>query len=108
MECNCIPYTRVPKSSALLLDYLYHYDRIARFYNGSPFDPDSYRQAAGKVRLGGQARHELAEVLKRQNEAFGAEEPAMRNIERLRDPAVFAVVTGQQVGLFSGPAFTLY
>ena len=32
----------------------------------------------------------------------------MANIQRLSEPGTFAVVTGQQVGLFSGPAFTLY
>ena len=32
----------------------------------------------------------------------------MANIQRLSDRGTFAVVTGQQVGLFSGPTFTLY
>ena len=32
----------------------------------------------------------------------------MGNIQRLSEPETFAIVTGQQVGLFSGPTFTLY
>lgn len=108
MEPSCVPYARVPKSSALLLDYLYHFDRVAAFYNGNPFDFASYRSVAGQLQGGGVARDELAEVLTRQNQAFGCGEETLRNISRLREPGVHAVVTGQQVGVFSGPAFTLY
>ena len=53
-------------------------------------------------------RVEMAEILARQNRAFGCGEPTLANIQRLSQPGTFAVVTGQQVGLFSGPAFTLY
>ena len=108
MESQCIPYTRVPKSSALLLDYLYHFDRVAQFYNGSPFDAEGYRRLAENVKGLTKNRAELAEILERQNKAFGCAEPTLANIRRLSDPATFAVVTGQQVGLLSGPAFTLY
>ncbi len=48
----------------------------------------------------------LADALRRQAEEFGAEEPALANIERLRSGAR-ALVTGQQVGLFGGPLLTL-
>ena len=108
MDSSCIPLTRVPKSSALLTDYLYHYDRIATFYNGSPFDLSSYKALAAGLRNLGHNRRELAEILRRQNEAFGCGEQTFANIRRLSEPETFAVVTGQQVGLLSGPAFTLY
>ncbi len=108
MECNCIPYMRVPKSSALLVDYLYHYDRVAPFYNGSPFDLASYKAVAGQLQDFNKSRRELAEILTRQNEAFGCGEATLTNIQGLREPGTFTVVTGQQVGLLSGPAFTVY
>lgn len=108
MECTHIPYRRVPKISALYLDYLYHFDRVAKFYNGSPFEVASYREAARQLNGSNKSRHELLETLTKQNEAFGCGESTFANIERLRAPGTFAVVTGQQVGLFSGPAFTLY
>src|SRR2546430_3844984 len=108
MESQCIPYTRVPKSSALLLDYLYHFDRVAQFYNGSPFDAESYRRLADNLKGVKRNRAELAEILERQNKAFGCAEPTLSNIRRLSDPATFAAVTGQQVGLLSGPACTRY
>lgn len=103
-----IPYTRVPKASALLVDYLYHFDRVARFYNGNPFEISSYRSVAAQLSSSSGSRDELAEILTRQNRGFKCGEKTLQNIRRLRDPGVYAVVTGQQVGLLSGPAFTLY
>lgn len=108
VDCTCIPYTRVPHSSQLLLDYLYHFERVGWFYTGSPFDFATYQGLAEKLRTVGQNRRELAAILKRQNEEFGSSELTFDNLRRLSEPGTFAVVTGQQVGLLSGPAFTLY
>jgi len=108
MTATCIPYTQVPHSSALLTDYLYHFDRVSHFYNGSPFDLRSYQAVVAQMSKFTTPRGEIADVLARQNRAFGCWEPTLENIQRLRQPETFAVVTGQQVGLFSGPAFTLY
>src|SRR5208282_1547769 len=108
MTATCIPYTQVPHSSALLTDYLYHFARVSHFYNGSPYDPRSYRAVAEQMGDFAFDRGQIAEVLERQNRAFGCSEPTLANIQRLSAPGTFAIVTGQQVGLFSGPAFTLY
>ncbi|MGD0221388.1 MAG: bacillithiol biosynthesis cysteine-adding enzyme BshC [Terriglobia bacterium] len=108
MTATCIPYTHVPHSSALLTDYLYHFDRVSHFYNGSPYDPRSYRAVADQMSKLAFGRAEIAEILTRQNRAFGCSEPTLANIQRLSESGTFAIVTGQQVGLFSGPAFTLY
>ena len=103
-----IPYTRVPHSSKLLLDYLYHFDSVRDFYTGSPFTSATYKDLAQQLTGFCRDRTALLEILTRQNEAFGSAEPTFASIRRLREPGTFAVVTGQQVGLFSGPAFTLY
>ena len=52
-------------------------------------------------------REKVAGILERQNEAFGASEKTRENIAAFRAGAL-AVVTGQQVGLFGGPAFSVY
>jgi bacillithiol synthase len=108
MTATCIPYTRVPHSSALFSDYLYHFDRVRQFYSGTPYDHASFEGVASEVRKSAPPRAEMAEILERQNRAFGCGEETLANIRRLREPGTFAVVTGQQVGLFAGPAFTLY
>jgi bacillithiol biosynthesis cysteine-adding enzyme BshC len=108
MDCHGIPYSRVPHASKLLQDYLYHFDSVAGYYTGAPFEPASYQALAEKLRGFLPDRKPLLEILKRQNQAFGCGEATFANISRLADPGSFAVVTGQQVGLLSGPAFTLY
>ncbi|HEV2176417.1 MAG TPA: bacillithiol biosynthesis cysteine-adding enzyme BshC [Terriglobia bacterium] len=108
MDSACIPYTKVPKSSSLFLEYLYHFDHVARFYNGSPFEIESFRRVARDIKTVTYARRDLADILLRQNRALGCGEATLLNILRLAEPETLAVVTGQQVGLFSGPAFTLY
>lgn len=108
MGCTSIPYSRVPKASVLLTDYLYHFDRVARFYGAAPFDSAGIQQTARKLQFPETARRKIAEILVRQNQAFGAGEETRANIQRLAEPGTVAVVTGQQAGLFGGPAFTLY
>ncbi len=108
MECTCISYRHLPKASRLFLDYLYDYERVAPFYTHFPFDLRSYQQAAQSFQLDARSRRRLAEILHRQNAQFGCAEPTRAHIDLLAGEGTFAVVTGQQVGLFSGPAFTLY
>ena len=49
----------------------------------------------------------VAAALEKQNRTWGASEATLQNIQRLREGA-YAVVTGQQVGLFGGPLMSLF
>ena len=49
----------------------------------------------------------VADVLREQNRFFGAGDDTFRNLDRLASGAA-AIVTGQQVGLFTGPSYSLY
>jgi bacillithiol biosynthesis cysteine-adding enzyme BshC len=108
MNGTCISYSHVPHSTPLLLDYLYHFDRVSRFYGVPPYESSSYTKLATQIQKLRQDRSQICEILSRQNKVFGSSESTFANIDRLRKPETLAVVTGQQVGLFSGPAFTLY
>lgn len=108
MDCVSLQYSQVPKSSKLLVDYLERYETVSGFYNGSPFLSETYDRLKQQLQGISIDRGSLVEILSRQNKAFGASQQTMENIRSLSDPETYAVVTGQQVGLFSGPAFTLY
>ena len=107
-SCSCIPHTRIPRASRLLLDYLYDFEKVSPFYPQSPFRLESYRALADQLRYPEGQRKALRDILRRQNQAFGCGGFTLSNIDRLAEPGTFAVVTGQQVGLFSGPSFALY
>jgi bacillithiol biosynthesis cysteine-adding enzyme BshC len=101
MGTACIRHTELPQTSRLFSDFLYRFDRVSRFYAHSPYDAESYRQAAAQVSCSAERRAALVEALARQNGGSAA-------LDKLSQPGTVAVVTGQQVGLFSGPCYTVY
>src|SRR5579859_8022690 len=101
MECTCVRQTELPHATKLFTDLTYHFDRVRAFYPHSPHDPESYATAARQVNLSPERRAALVSVLRQQN-GPGA------SLDLLARPGTVAVVTGQQVGLFSGPAYTIY
>lgn len=108
MDTVSLPLSQVPKSSKLLVDYVERHDKVARYYNGPPFSAQTYDNLRRQLQDVQIDRETLVGVLLKQNKAFGAGQDTLQNIQRLRRPETLAVVTGQQVGLLSGPAFTLY
>jgi bacillithiol biosynthesis cysteine-adding enzyme BshC len=108
MTNTTIPYQRVPHSSALFLDYLYHFDRVSSFYKGPPYELSSYKTVASQLPSYESKRGEICAILFRQNKAFACSAATFENLQRLSQAGSFAVVTGQQVGLFGGPAFTIF
>ncbi|MGF1524242.1 MAG: bacillithiol biosynthesis cysteine-adding enzyme BshC [Leptolyngbyaceae cyanobacterium] len=61
-----------------------------------------------RVRPRSYPRDALAHLLQQQAATWGTAPPVRANIQKLRDAQTVAVVTGQQVGLLGGPAYTLY
>src|SRR3954466_11360417 len=108
MDCHCIAHTQVPHSSRLFLDFLYDFERVKQFYSYNPFTQQSFTDAAQATRIAPHARRQLVEVLREQNQRIAASAQTLTNLDRLAGDDCVAVVTGQQTGLFTGPALTLY
>lgn len=103
MSVECYPMTVFPDVSPLFRDYLAMgvESSVQRWYGARPFSKDWMASASGHGHADA-----LADLLERQNRAFGAGVAAFENIRKLRAGAQ-AVVTGQQVVLFGGPLMTL-
>lgn len=98
---DCIPFSSIPHTTKLFSDYLSQVPGVRKFYPHS-LDSTHVASLASVVPSGTETHRRVADVLERQNRAWGASDAALRNIQRLREGA-HAVVTGQQVGLFGGP-----
>jgi bacillithiol biosynthesis cysteine-adding enzyme BshC len=101
MEIACLRHSDLPGTSRLFLDYQYHFDRVSSFYSASPWDFESYRRSAEAVSWPADRRAAVVAALRRQNGNH-------RLLDDLAREGTVAVVTGQQIGLFTGPAYSVY
>src|SRR6266704_3415123 len=106
MDCRVLSSRQLPHQSKLFLDYLERFERVKDFYAYPPTMQAVSREAR-KLSYPRDRRAEVAALLRAQNVAFGAGAETITNLERLEEGAV-AVVTGQQVALFSGPPYSIY
>ena len=103
MAAVCLRHTEIPNTSELFADFTHHFDRLARFYRHDPWASGALPEAAklAAAAYPDSRRQALVAALREQN---GPSE----SLDRLVQPGSVAIVTGQQVGLFGGPAYTIY
>lgn len=106
MDCTPLAFRQLPHQPKLFLEYLDHFEKVKSFYVHPPLMTGVTR-AARKQDYPRERREEVSSILRQQNIALGAAEETLSNLERLEKGAV-AIVSGQQVGLFSGPAYSIY
>jgi len=107
VKVQCLPYAHIPHTTRLFSDFLSDYPKVQQFYPRSPNFSEWLSQETPNQRYDPLRRASVSDILERQNRAWGASDKTIANIARFRDGAS-AAVTGQQVGLFGGPAFSLY
>jgi bacillithiol biosynthesis cysteine-adding enzyme BshC len=103
---DCISFNSIPHTTRIFSDFLSYSPEIRRFFPTLP-DVEHVAASAKSVPRDRERQARVADALEKQNRDWGASEQTLRNIQRLRDGA-FAVVTGQQVGLFGGPLMSLF
>jgi len=109
LRIETLPFARIPHQSRLFLEYLADAPALRRYYpNAVRFHHELAARAPEVLTAHRTDRAALCDALAEMNARWGAGAETQRNIARLRSPASVAVVSGQQVGLFTGPLYTIY
>ena len=104
MKSQCLPFSQIPHSTRLFTDFLSYTAPVRHFYPRSPWFTDWMQEEAAALKYDATRREQVAAILERQNQAWGASPKTLENIVRLRSGAC-AVVTGQQVDSSAGRYF---
>jgi len=107
VTAECLPFGQIPHTTRLFGDFLSGSPRVQQFFPRSPRLAEWLEDEAALLQYDSNRRHQVADILLRQNQAFQTSPRTLQNLDRLRAGAA-AVVTGQQVGLFGGPLFSIY
>lgn len=106
MDCRPLAYHQLPHQPKLFIDYLDHFSRVQSFYIHQP-TRESVLSEAGTLKFSQDRARAVSAILQKQNQQFGSDATTGANLDRLANGAV-AVVSGQQVGLFGGPSYSIY
>ena len=106
MECHCLPVVDLPHTARLYSDFVQNFQHVAAFYAHPPTF-EAVKRVANDLRLDVSMRRQVVEILRSQNRALGSDASTDQSLDRFAAGAT-AIVTGQQVGLFTGPAYTIY
>lgn len=103
-----LPFSALPGTPKLFVDYAENRSDASNYFMGHFSDLMAYETHLRALERRSYLREPLYAALAAQNTRFFAGEATLMNLELLRSPTTFAVVTGQQVGLGSGPLYTIY
>ncbi len=107
-----ISYDALPSYNELFLSYIGDFNRLKKFYNYDYRKDENFLKCIElkkETYMNGKnfLRNDICEILKLQNQNFNSSQKTFHNIELLNNPDTFAVVTGQQLGLLTGPYYTI-
>jgi bacillithiol biosynthesis cysteine-adding enzyme BshC len=107
VKSECLPFSQIPHTTRLFADFLSDCSKIQQFYPRSAYFNQWFKDESSNLAYAAGRRELVSAILDRQNQSWNASAKTLENIARLRAGAS-AVVTGQQVGLFGGPSFTIF
>jgi bacillithiol biosynthesis cysteine-adding enzyme BshC len=116
MNCYPISYERLAQHGKrfplLFTDYASQNERgeklVSNFFNGDFRNASSIKEKLLRLERTNYPRKSLVTLLLEQQKHYAPSPKTLENIERLRNPKTVAILTGQQVGLFSGSLYTIY
>src|ERR1700756_1270281 len=106
MDCRALLPCQLPHVPKLPRDFTENFSQVESFFAHAPTLKTAV-QLAKQLQYPAERRAQIAGILRAQNHIYNASRETQKNLDLLADGAV-AVVSGQQVGLFGGPAYSFY
>ncbi len=94
--------------SSLFVDYIRDFRNVSEYYNGNYREDRAWRECLERICRRQLDRSTIAHILSVQNRNFHCGVKTLANIDSLINDNTVAIVTGQQVGIFTGPLYTIY
>jgi bacillithiol synthase len=108
LRSECLPITKLPHVTRLFTDYVGDPAKLSSFLPVLPVALSTIpAKTLDETVYPKERRERVAAVLERQNRGWNAPSATLSHIARLRQGAMCAV-TGQQVGVFGGPSYSLF
>jgi len=107
VNAQCLPFARIPHTTRLFTDFISASPQLQQFYPRSPYFQQWFQEEASQIGYEPHRRARVSSIVESQNREWNASARTMENIARLRSGAS-VIVTGQQVGLFGGPLFSIF
>lgn len=89
------------------LDFTSLESPLDTFLGPSFRDPTPFVQAKKQIDSRSFPRAHIAKILEKYNSELGVNAVSLENVQRLALPNSYCVVTGQQLGMMGGPAYTI-
>lgn len=106
MEKSQCSFNQLPFSS-LFSTYIYDHTEIQEYFSANPFNDDEIRQRIEKIPTYSN-RQSVVTALKVYHEQLGIADQQISQIAKFADPQTLVMVTGQQLGIYGGPLYTIY
>lgn len=92
--------------SQLFQTYVSDFPKLKSFYRTNPFDKEAIRKHVQDFKFNSD-RQQLVKILEDFNASYDLDERAQENIRRLENEDTLVIVTGQQMGIYGGPLYTV-
>ncbi len=93
--------------SKLFTTYTSRFDELSEFYSTNPFEEEAIKEKANRV----QAlidRESVTSSLAEYHSTLGIVDAQSSQLKKISDKECLVIVTGQQLGVYGGPLFTIY
>ncbi|MEP7145770.1 MAG: bacillithiol biosynthesis BshC, partial [bacterium] len=107
-----IPYNSLPSYNELFIKYIESFESLKKFYDYNYSSDEDFLKCIEHKKqnyLSGKNffRNDICEILRIQNEKFNSSGKTFENIKLLGEHDTFVVITGQQLGMLTGPYYTI-